>query len=95
MADFSVKHDPAARGFSVEADGHRGVVDYILRNGVMTITHTGVPSEIGGRGVAAALVQAALETARSKGWKVIPACSYAAVFIKRHPEYAVLLCDRP
>ncbi|MEO7149814.1 MAG: GNAT family N-acetyltransferase [Rhodanobacteraceae bacterium] len=84
-------HDPAEHVFSVKVGGHRGVVDYSLRDGVMTIAHTGVPEAIGGRGVAAALVKAALDTARGNGWKVVPACSYAAVFIKRHPEYADLL----
>lgn len=91
MTGFSVQHDPASHVFSVEVEGFRGVVDYTVDDGVMTITHTGVPSEIGGRGVAAALVKAALDTARSNGWRVIPACSYAAAFIKRHPEYADLL----
>jgi hypothetical protein len=57
----------------------------------MTITHTGVPAEVGGRGIASALVQAALETARGEGWKVLPACSYAVAWMQRHPAYADLL----
>lgn len=94
MDGFDVRHDAAAQVFSVEIDGQRGVVDYILRDDVMTITHTRVPEAIGGRGVAAALVKAALDCARSNGWKVIPACSYAAAYIQRHSDYEVLLCDR-
>ncbi|HET6587508.1 MAG TPA: GNAT family N-acetyltransferase, partial [Oleiagrimonas sp.] len=65
--------------------------DYRLRDGVMTITHTGVPEVIGGRGIAASLTRFALETARREGWKVVPACSYAAVFIRRHPEFCDLV----
>jgi Predicted acetyltransferase len=57
----------------------------------MTITHTGVPSAVGGKGIAAALTQVALDTARVNGWRVVPTCSYAAVYIKRHPAYADLL----
>jgi predicted GNAT family acetyltransferase len=50
-----------------------------------------VPAEVGGRGIAAALVEAAVNTARAEGWKVVPACSYAAVWMRRHPAYQDLL----
>lgn len=88
---MDIRHDPGSRQFHVEVDGHTGVLDYDLREAVMTITHTGVPDAIGGRGIAAELTRTALDTARANGWKVIPACSYAAVFIRRHPEYGDLL----
>lgn len=52
----------------------------------MTITHTGVPSVIGARGVAASLMQAALKAAHVAGWSVEPACSYAAAYIRRHGD---------
>jgi len=88
---MDIVHDTDARQIRVEVEGHPGVVDYILRDGVMTITHTGVPPPIEGRGIAAELTRAALDTARREGWKVVPACSYAAAFMRRHPEFADLL----
>lgn len=88
---MDIVHDTGAQRFSVEVERHQGVIDYTLHDGVMTITHTGVPPAIGGRGVAAELTRAALETARHQGWKVVPACSYAAAFIRRHPEFADLV----
>ena len=88
---MEVIHQPAAQEFSVEVDGHVGVLDYDLHGSTMTITHTLVPEAIGGRGVAAELTRVALDTARANGWKVVPMCSYAAVFLRRHPEYNDLL----
>lgn len=89
-----IQHDHAAHRFSTQVDGVDCELDYTLTAGsttnVMTIIHTGVPAAVGGRGIAAALVQAAFEAARSEGWKVVPACSYAAVWIGRHPEYRAL-----
>ena len=38
-----------------------------------------------------ALTHHALETARARGWKVRPVCSYAVVYIERHPEYLPLV----
>jgi predicted GNAT family acetyltransferase len=88
---LDVQHDPRACRLSATVEGYPCEVDYRFVAGVMTITHTGVPGAVRGRGIAGQLVRAAFELARSKGWRVVPACSYAAVFVRRYPEYADLL----
>lgn len=92
---FVIQHDRPAHRFETHVEGARCELDYTLTPGaghdIMTITHTGVPAEVGGRGIAAALVKAAMNTARAEGWKVVPACSYAAVWMQRHPAYQDLL----
>lgn len=87
----TINHDTDASCFELLLDGHRCVLDYTLSGNIMTITHTGVPNELGGRGLAAELTKFALNHAQEKNWKVVPQCSYAATYIKKHPEYAVLL----
>jgi predicted GNAT family acetyltransferase len=82
-----ITHDRAARRFETTVEGALCELAYQLDDGVMTITHTGVPARVGGRGLAAALVEKALATARSEGWKVVPACSYAEVWMRRHPDF--------
>jgi predicted GNAT family acetyltransferase len=67
-------------------DGNRAELDYTLADGVMTITHTRVPPAIGGRGIAAELMEAALSAARGAGWSVNPACSYAKAYMEKHPQ---------
>ena len=52
--------------------------------------HTLVPTEIGGRGVAAKLVEALVADARQHGFKIDPQCSYVAAAFKRHPDWADL-----
>lgn len=86
-----IEHQPAAQRFSVLVDGHQAELVYAQRQGDLVIEHTGVPSAIGGRGIAGELVKAALDYARSAGLKVVPACSYAALYIQRHPQYQDLL----
>ena len=61
------------------------------RREVMWMTHTGVPSAVGGRGVAAELVRVALAWAEAQGYTVEPACSYVEVYMRRHPETQTLL----
>jgi predicted GNAT family acetyltransferase len=84
---FVIHHDRVAHRFETQVDGVHCELDYTLMAGVLTIIHTGVADEVVGRGIASALVQAAMDTARAEGWKVVPACSYASVWITRHPEY--------
>ena len=85
----TISHDQNAKRFTTEVNGYRAELDYTLAGAVMTITHTRVPKEIGGRGIAAELMRAALGAAEAAGWSVIPACSYAAAYMRRleqHPD---------
>jgi uncharacterized protein len=86
MAQIDANHDTVAHRFTAVVDGERAVLDYTLAAGVMTITHTRVPPPIEGRGIAAALMSKALLTARENGWRVVPACSYAAAYLAKHPQ---------
>jgi uncharacterized protein len=90
MTDYSISHDPAGHRFSTVVDGVDAHLEYRLHGDVMTIMHTGVPEAIGGRGIAGALVKAAMDHARAEGLKVNPACSYSAVWMERHPDYQAL-----
>ncbi|HLT99682.1 MAG TPA: GNAT family N-acetyltransferase [Burkholderiaceae bacterium] len=78
-----IQHNQAHSRFEWTEDGQLCVLDYVLRDGVMAITHTGVPSSVGGRGIAADLARTALDTAREKGWKVRPLCSYVDAWMRR------------
>jgi len=88
---LEIIHDSKAHTFSTVVDGHRCEVDYTLQGDVMTITHTGVPDPVGGRGIANVLTRFAVQVAEANKWKIRPACSYAATWFKRNPEYAHLL----
>ncbi|AEP36788.1 hypothetical protein TASI_1029 [Taylorella asinigenitalis MCE3] len=50
----------------------------------MDILSTQVPSEIGGRGVAAELTKFALNLARKNNWEVRPTCGYTKAYLKRY-----------
>ena len=79
-------HRPDVRRFEATVDGHVGRLDYEMHEGVLTIVHTEVDPALEGRGVAGALVRAALDHARANGLKVRARCAYAASYLERHPE---------
>ena len=80
----TISHEQSAKRFTAEIDGHFAELDYTVTGDVMTITHTRVPQPIGGRGVAAELMRAALKLAGEQGWSINPACSYAAAYMRKH-----------
>ena len=88
---LEVKHNEAARRFEADLQGSTAVLVYKLVPGRMLIQHTEVPQELEGRGIAAKMTRVALEYARSQKLEVVPACSYTATFMAKHPEYNDLL----
>ena len=85
-----ILHEVPEQRFVTQAEGHAAHLDYVEDDGRLTITHTIVPREIGGRGIAGELVRAALDYARGAGLKVVPQCSYADAWMRRHPEFDAL-----
>lgn len=55
---------------------------------VWNANHTGVPSQIGGRGVGTALVKAMVDDARDTGYQIIPGCPFIAKLFERKPDWA-------
>ena len=86
MPGLIVEHRPELSRFQASVDGKLAVADYRSSNGVMHMTHTAVPPAVQGRGIAAAIVQAALAHARAQGLRVNPLCSYVARYMQHHPE---------
>jgi uncharacterized protein len=93
MSLTDIRHDRDGSRFEAVVDGQRCVCHYRVYGKVMMLTHTGVPRALRGRGIAAVLVQAALDHARERGLKVRPDCSYAEDYMRRHPETLDLLQD--
>lgn len=87
IMNYEITHNKDTHRFETIVEGCIGYVEYHPYQGTIDIVHTIVPAKIEGRGVAAALVKAVYEYARENDLKVIPSCSYAMIWSKRHPEY--------
>ncbi len=84
---MDIVHYPERNHFETVVDGTTAYVAYLADETHLDIRHTIVPEAIGGRGIASALVRTAYDYARSHGLKPVATCSYAAVWLQRHPEY--------
>jgi uncharacterized protein len=72
-----------------------GRLTWVRRDTVRVAEHTLVPPAIGGRGVAARLVEALVADAQHDGFRIDPVCSYVAAAFRRHPEWAELRANDP
>ena len=79
--------DNAAAGrFELAVDGHLAIAEYHIAGGAIYFTHTETPPALEGRGVGGRLVRAALESAKARGLKIVPRCSFVAAYQRKHPE---------
>jgi predicted GNAT family acetyltransferase len=90
---LEVVHAPEARRFQIEVEKYMAVLEYVMRGEKMVFTHTGVPRPLEARGVGSRLAKAGLAYAREQGFRVVPACEFMEVYMRRHKEYQDLLAD--
>ncbi len=69
-----------------EEDGRVAQLTYRIADDRLVMEHTEVPDELGGRGIGSALVQAAVERARSDGVGIVAECPFASVWLRRHAD---------
>ena len=95
MNNLKIQFDPKQKKFFILVDGHEAVLEFIqVDDHTLDYTHTYVPAELRGRGIAALLVEKALLYARENHQKVIPSCSYVRSYMDAHPEWGDLMSSR-
>lgn len=94
MEEFDIRKEDGETGgrYVTVVDGYEAEMTYSKAGtSRIIIDHTGVPKELGGRGVGVALVLRAVEEARAAGLKIIPLCPFAKAQIQKHKEWQDVL----
>jgi uncharacterized protein len=86
-----VTHNEASSRYELTEDGATAFASYRRRGDIFIFDHTVTPPELRGRGIAGRVVKAALDDVRARGMKIVPACSYVADYVTRHPEVGDLI----
>ncbi|MDL2223272.1 N-acetyltransferase [Bacteroidales bacterium OttesenSCG-928-M11] len=77
---------------AIEDDKKIGKMSYFWGDeNTFVIDHTGINTAFQGQGVGKKLFLSAIDYAREKNCKIVPACSFAASMFRRHPECADVL----
>jgi uncharacterized protein len=89
---YDIRNNEQESRFETTVDGHLAIAAYDLEEpDRIVFTHTEVPEELSGRGIAAAIVKYGLDHAREQNLTVVPQCAYVAAYVKRNSEYQDLL----
>ncbi|MFC3607010.1 GNAT family N-acetyltransferase [Stutzerimonas tarimensis] len=84
MSEFTIRHDRQKYHFEVNLDGRCAYLAYMdLGKQTLDFYRTYVPEDLRGHGIAAAIVQEALDFANREGYVVIPSCSYVESYLER------------
>jgi len=87
-----VRDNPESQTYdALVGDEIAGTMLYEREGPRLVLTHTAVQNRYQHRGIATALIAAALDDIRAKGKKVTILCPLVAAFIAAHPEYADLV----
>ena len=84
---LEVKNNPEAKRFEIVLDDKIALVEYMIAGKNMIFTHTEVPPEFEGMGVANKMAQVALDYAVSEGYKIQAVCPFISLYVQKHPEY--------
>jgi predicted GNAT family acetyltransferase len=79
--------------FELDIEGTTAFVTYRKSPETITLVHTEVPAELGGRGVGSKLGRAVLDAVRGQGRKLHVECDFIRNYMAKHPEYNELLAD--
>lgn len=77
--------------FELDVEGKVVFADYRRSGSTVRIPHVEAPPSLRGTGAADRLMRGIMELARRDGLTIVPICSYAAAWTRRHREYHDLL----
>lgn len=84
---MNIIHDKTEQEFYTFIEDSKAFVSYRITGNILDIRHTVVPQKLEGRGIASALVKHACDYANEQHLQIVATCSYAVVWLERHPEY--------
>jgi uncharacterized protein len=82
-----VRDEEKSRYEAWSGEALAGVAEYRERGDRTVFTHTEVDSAFEGKGIAKALIAAALDDVVQRGRVIVPLCPFVASYLRKHTEY--------
>ena len=89
-----INNEKALHFETLLSNGEFAFIEYRWHQGNLVLMHTLVPEGFEGKGIAAALAKFVLEYAKEKQLQIVVYCPYVNAYLKKHPEYQVLVAKQ-
>lgn len=83
----------ASHQFEFDVDGQTAFIEYFTEGNKIYLTHTEVPQDLRGNGIATRLVTQTLQYLKKHHWIVVPQCAFVSAYINNHPEWHSILSE--
>ena len=83
---YELIHNENECKYEYHIDGHIAYITYDDQAGGMHLTHTIVPEELAGKGLAKMLLEDVLAQIEKAGKKAVAQCSYIVKYQEKNPE---------
>jgi predicted GNAT family acetyltransferase len=94
LGHSQVRDEPEHNRFVMDVPDGEAFATYRRIDDSLVISHTEVPRAMRGRGLGARLARGIFDLARSRGERIVPACSFIANWARLNPDYEDLLAGR-
>lgn len=91
MSKDQVRHDAPNSRYELALGDATAIAAYRRDGDVLSFTHTEVPEELEGQGIATRLIGGALADVRANGWRIVPLCAFVRHYVETHPEVRDLM----
>ncbi|HZZ89711.1 MAG TPA: GNAT family N-acetyltransferase [Caulobacteraceae bacterium] len=89
-----VHDNPARQRFEMDEQGQTVFADYRRDGRRIIIDHVEAPVSLRGTGAAGRFMEGLVAAARAEGATLVPICSYAVAWLRRHPGLAAGVLDK-
>jgi predicted GNAT family acetyltransferase len=86
IAGGSVTDNSTKNRFEISVNGETAFLLYERTDDALTLIHTEVPAVLRGLHLGETLVEAALQSGRSAGLRIIAVCPFVRAYMRRHSE---------
>jgi len=84
---YTLIHNSSENQYEYQIESQVAKIQYEVVDGKYHLTHTIVPKELGGRGIAKSLTNDVLTALKNDGKKAVAGCSFIVKYQEKNPEW--------